>query len=103
MSVVIMHGTYVLVLKVTCFILGYLIVKIGAGLLRDGIAGEFKFSASLPGAKGDLVSASPGLLFLLVGGVLIGYALWVPKPAEFQSEETRTVANPERAPEVEYK
>lgn len=103
MSILVVHATYVLVLKVTCFILGYLIVRIGAALLRDGITGEFKFSASLPGAKGDLASASPGLLFLLVGAILIGYALWVPKPAEFESEEARTVANPESAPNVDYK
>ena len=71
--------TLLFALKALCFVLGYLIVRIGADLLRQGIKGEFKFSGTLTGAKADLKSASPGLLFLLLGVALIGYAMWVPK------------------------
>jgi hypothetical protein len=77
--------TYAVALKVTCFILGYLVIKIGASLLREGIKGEFKFSADISGLKGDLASASPGLLFLVVGGILIGIAMSVEKPARYVS------------------
>ncbi|CBJ38818.1 protein of unknown function [Ralstonia solanacearum CMR15] len=66
-------------LKALCLLLGYGIVRIGASLLREGVRGEFKFHGSLPGAKGDLMSASPGLLFLLLGVWLIAFAMWVKK------------------------
>jgi hypothetical protein len=74
-------------LKVTCFVLGYGIVKIGAELLREGVRGEFKFKTSMGSAKADLVSASPGLLFLVLGVVLIAFAMWVHKVIPFRSEE----------------
>ncbi len=62
----------IIFLKIVVFVLGYLTIKIGATLLRDGVKGEFRFRSELPGFKGDLASASPGLLFLVVGGILIG-------------------------------
>lgn len=66
-------------LKALCLLLGYGVVRMGASLLREGVRGEFKFHGSLPGAKSDLVSASPGLLFLLLGIWLIAFAMWVKK------------------------
>ena len=72
-------------LKVICFLFGYLIVKIGAQLLRDGVTGEFKFKTEFPGLKGDLASASPGLLFLVIGAGLIGYAMYLPKSIEYET------------------
>jgi hypothetical protein len=57
----------VLVLKVVCFILGYLTVRLGHQLISAGVKGEFKFSARLSGTGADLASASPGLLFILLG------------------------------------
>jgi hypothetical protein len=81
-----------ILLKIACFYLGYLIVKIGAGLLRDGVTGEFKFNAGFSGLKGDLASASPGLLFLLLGVVLIGYAMYLPQTVAFNEEPAEQAA-----------
>lgn len=67
------------ILKLTCLVIGYLVIRTGADLLREGVKGEFKFKSSFVGGKADLVSASPGLLFLLLGTFLIGYALHVDK------------------------
>ncbi|HEV2815611.1 MAG TPA: hypothetical protein VGW40_00095 [Allosphingosinicella sp.] len=74
-----------MLLKIVVFVLGYLTIKIGASLLREGVRGEFQFKSEFHGFKGDLASASPGLLFLLVGGVLIGYAIAVDKPISYRS------------------
>ena len=67
------------IIKVFCFYLGYLIVKLGYNLMTDGIKGEFKFFAEFTKLKGGLISASPGLLFLLLGVILIGYAMKIKK------------------------
>lgn len=79
---VVVHLGLVFLLKVLCVIVGFLIVQIGSDLLRRGISGEFKFVGSMAGGKADLRSASPGLLFLLLGALLIGYAMWVTKISE---------------------
>ena len=73
-------------LKLTCFALGYLVVRLGANLLREGVKGEFKFSAGLAGPKADLKSASPGLLFLALGVALIAYAMYVSKVITIESD-----------------
>jgi hypothetical protein len=80
LTVALLTITYTFLLKVICFVIGFAVVRIGADLLREGVKGDFNFSANLTGAKADLVSASPGLLFLLLGIVLVGYAMWLPKP-----------------------
>ena len=77
----------ILIIKITCFILGYKTVKLGYQLMKDGIKGEFNFSAGYNGIKGGLVSSSPGLLFLLLGILLIGYAIWVKKPVSLEGDE----------------
>jgi hypothetical protein len=67
-------------MKIVCFLLGYLTIRLGYLLIASGAKGEFKFTASLGTFKGNLVSVSPGLLFVLLGVILIGYALFVEKP-----------------------
>jgi hypothetical protein len=89
-----------LLLKVVVFILGYLTIKIGASLLREGIRGEFHFKSEFQGFKGDLASASPGILFLVVGGILIGYAIAVEKPIHYEPESELRSASAPAAPEV---
>lgn len=69
----------VILMKVICFILGYLTIRLGYKLISSGVKGEFKFSAKLGGVKTDLASVSPGLLFVLLGVLLIGYAVYVEK------------------------
>jgi hypothetical protein len=61
----------VILMKIVCFILGYLTIRLGYELIASGVKGEFKFAASLAGVKADLASVSPGLLFVLLGILLI--------------------------------
>lgn len=68
-------------MKIACFILGYLTVRLGYQLISAGVKGEFKFSGQLLGLKADLASVSPGLLFVALGVFLIGYAIHVEKDA----------------------
>jgi len=74
----------VIVMKIVCFILGYLTVKLGHQLISSGVKGEFKFAASLGGLKADLASVSPGLLFVLLGILLIGFAVHVKKDVDLK-------------------
>ena len=74
----------VILMKIVCFILGYFTVRLGYKLIASGVKGEFKFSAKLGGVKTDLASVSPGLLFVLLGVFLIGYAIYVEKGVELE-------------------
>jgi len=73
-----------ILMKIVCFVLGYLTIRLGYKLIDSGAKGEFKFSGKLGGLKADLFSASPGLLFVLLGVFLIGYAIYVEKPLEMK-------------------
>lgn len=72
--------------KIVCIILGYLTIRLGYQLMISGIKGEFKFSAKLSGVTTDLASVSPGLLFVLLGSLLIGFALFVDKKASTEEK-----------------
>ena len=85
--IVLFHIISVTVLKMTCFVLGFLTIRFGYYLVRDGITGQFKFSTKFQGISADLQSVSPGLLFLFLGIFLIGYAMFVEKTGNFRSEE----------------
>ena len=91
-ALVVTNLVLLLVLKLVCFLLGYGVVRLGAELLREGVKGEFKFKGSFVGAKADLISASPGLLFLLLGVALIAYAMWVPKEISYSASMVGAVA-----------
>lgn len=71
----------IVIIKVTAMIVGYLIVKLGFDALVRGIKGEFDFSGKLA-SHGELrlLSASPGLFFILFGSLIIIWALTVEKP-----------------------
>ena len=60
----------------------------GHDLLEKGVKGEFKFKGSISGARADLASASPGLLFLLLGVILIGYAMALNKGVQIVRPST---------------
>lgn len=64
-------------LRITCFLLGFLTVKLGYELVLQGAKGEFKFSSSLAGFRSKLESFSPGLLFVLLGVILIAFGMSV--------------------------
>lgn len=69
----------VILLKMFCFLLGYLTIRLGYSLISNGVQGKFKFTSEFKGAKAGLASSSPGLLFVLLGVILIGYAMYVNK------------------------
>ncbi|TWJ03528.1 hypothetical protein JN11_01074 [Mucilaginibacter frigoritolerans] len=69
--------------KIICFIIGYLIIRLGYNLIVSGIKGEFKFSSDYKGFRGALKSSSPGLLFVLLGAVLIAFTLFSKKTFEY--------------------
>lgn len=73
----------IIMMKITLFIICFLIIRLGYRLLCDGIKGEFTLSAKLSGAQADLASVSPGLLFVLLGIALAGYAIQVDKGVDF--------------------
>ncbi len=76
----------VILMKIVCFVLGYLTIRLGYQLIASGVKGEFKFSAKLGGVKTDLASVSPGLLFVLLGVLLIGFAMYVEKGVVFEKK-----------------
>jgi len=82
-------------MKIVCFILGYLTIKLGYKLISSGVKGEFKFSAKLGGVKTDLASVSPGLLFVLLGVFLIGFAIFVEKGATLEKKPRNNIEKPE--------
>jgi hypothetical protein len=75
----------VILMKIVCFILGYKIVKLGYLLVSSGVKGEFRFSANFIGFKSDLASLSPGLLFVLLGVLLMTTAIYINKTSTYQT------------------
>ena len=88
--------TLIIIMKITIFVIAYKIVKLGYELLSQGVQGKFKFSADFGGIKADLASVSPGLLFIVLGVMLIAFSLKVEKvvttqyPDQILTEETKT-------------
>jgi hypothetical protein len=74
----------VFLVKITCLILGYLVIKLGYNLIRDGVKGDFKFSSEFSGISGGLASSSPGLLFVLLGTILIAHGMLVKRSFEIK-------------------
>ncbi|MDF1553677.1 MAG: hypothetical protein P1P84_11475 [Deferrisomatales bacterium] len=74
----------VLVLKVTAFVLGYLIVRLGHDTMIKGVSGQIDFGFSGSGIKAKLKSASPGALFVLMGSAIIIWGLTVEKPMKIK-------------------
>jgi len=82
----------ILIMKVTAFILGYFIVKLGHDTLVRGISGDINFGFSGSGVKLKLKSASPGGFFVLMGSAIIMWSIFVQKPMEIvYKPEVKTV------------
>ena len=75
----------IILMKIVCFILSYKIIKLGYNLISSGVKGEFKFSSNFIGFKSDLTSLSPGLLFVLLGVVLMMVAIYINKTATIET------------------
>lgn len=95
-------GTQIWLMKLLALFLGYKVVVLGAGLLREGVSGEFKFQSEFQGFKADLASASPGLLFVLIGGLIILYAMFVDKKVDYGSQDETTVESTSNVREVPH-
>ena len=61
----------ILLMKLAVLIVGYLLAKLGYLLLVQGITGQFKFKGEFQGIKADVISASPGTLFIVLSVVLL--------------------------------
>lgn len=85
----------IILMKIVCFILGYLTIRLGYNLISSGVKGEFKFSAKLSGFKTDLASVSPGLLFVLLGIFLIGFAIYVEKEVTLEKKPGVNIEKPD--------
>ena len=77
----------IILMKIVCFILSYKIIKLGYNLISAGVKGEFKFSSDFIGFKSDLQSLSPGLLFIVLGVLLMMVAIFTDKAITFQSSK----------------
>ena len=77
-------------MKIVCFVLSYKIIKLGYILISSGVKGEFKFSSNFIGFKADLASVSPGLLFILLGVLLMMVAVYTNKTISYQKDKAPT-------------
>ena len=75
----------IILMKIVCFILSYKIIKLGYNLISAGVKGEFKFSSNFIGFKSDLTSLSPGLLFVLLGVILMMVAIYINKNVSLET------------------
>lgn len=74
----------ILLFKLAVLIVGYFLAKLGYLLLLQGITGQFKFKGEFQGIKADIVSASPGVLFIILAVVLLVVAVRTEKPTSSQ-------------------
>jgi hypothetical protein len=86
-AMLLMSSAMVVIFKLVVITLGYKVIKLGYDLLLKGVKGEFKFSGSAGGAEANLQSASPGLLFILLGCVVISIAVIEKYPQEATKSE----------------
>ena len=74
--------TAVLIFKILSLCVGLIITWMGYKLLVKGVTGEFNFKSNFNGFTSDLASASPGLLFVVLGSSLIAFAVLKDKKFE---------------------
>jgi hypothetical protein len=67
-------------IKITCFIVGYLIIRLGAMLIALRVESQYEISGTYASWKAFLKSKSPGLTFVICGAIIVGYAMCVDKP-----------------------
>ncbi len=89
--------------KLSILFVGYLIAKLGHDLLVKGVTGEFKFQTQFKGSTADLVSASPGLFFILMATVLISIGIIKDKPLETTLTKKSISSSAEQATKAKEK
>jgi hypothetical protein len=67
-------------MKISAFVIGYFIVKLGHDTLIKGVSGDIDFGFTGGGVEAKLKSASPGAFFVLAGSAIIMWGLFVEKP-----------------------
>ena len=100
-SLYLISFSLIIVMKITCFILGYKIIRLGYNLITAGVKGEFKFSSDFVGFKADLTSLSPGLLFVLLGVLLMIVAIYINKTVTLQTTKSPGASSINVAPYFE--
>ena len=55
---------------------GYRIARLGHDMLLKGVTGQFDFKTEFRGGKAALVSASPGIFFILMAVALISVSIF---------------------------
>ena len=89
-------------IKITAFVIGYLIVRLGHDTLVRGITGDIDFGIKRSDFEVKLISASPGAFFVLAGAAIIIWGLFVVKPfdatraIELPAEQSDTTRRPRR-------
>lgn len=82
----------VLIIKLTAMVAGYKIVSLGHDALVKGLKGEFLFTSNLAKDRGMMLKgASPGLLFVLLGSLLIGWAIYIDKPIAWNNSQNQPI------------
>jgi len=93
----------ILIYKLSVLVVGYLVAKMGYQLLIKGVTGEFKFKSNLQGFKADLVSASPGTFFVLLGVLMMIISITKDNPYNIKTisdEIDHQVTIPEKLPKT---
>ena len=87
--------SFVAAFKLAALLVGYLGAKLGHDLFLRGITGEFTFRADLKGWKADLVGASPGLFFILMGAAIVTVTIYRGFDVNWEAaREEQAVAEP---------
>jgi len=89
--------------RLSAFLIGYKIIRLGHSTLVQGIQGEFQFVAVGQGLKIGLSAAAPGLLFVFLGSAVICWSAFVEKPlgVEFSMNEAAEGNTPPPIPNNE--
>lgn len=77
-------------IKITAFVIGYLIVKLGHDTLIKGVTGDIDFGLEGKGFKTKLKAGSPGAFFVLAGAAIILWGLFVSKPLDISVKPVTT-------------
>jgi hypothetical protein len=77
----------VLAFKGLALVIGYLIARLGYNLLIKGVKGEFKFKGEYNKGTVDLISASPGIFFMLMAAVILGLTMFSDSSFKTEAEK----------------
>lgn len=86
-AMLLVASSMVVLFKLVVIFIAYKIIKLGYDLLLRGVKGEFEFSSNINGVQADIRSASPGLLFILLGCMIIIVAVTEKFPQELETKK----------------